>query len=166
MSLLISLPWQCCHNWNLSGAFSWEPAMWHILVELRHHFAEGFSLYFSVDPWAWWEQRRYNTLEGVISRSGRGMLGTAPDSRPTPHVSIHLSQTADPEQPESLTRCQRRWSVVASLPHVAIYLINTAHSPKATILQQPWFVPASCQSREGGTTPTDFSFFSRLKIRS
>lgn len=131
-----------------------------------NHSAEGFSLYFSVDPWAWWEQQRYNTLEGVISCSGRGQLGTVPDSRPTPHVSVHLNQTADPEQPQSLTRWQRRWSVVESLPRVAIYLTNTAHTPKGTILQQPWSVPAGCQSREGGTMLIDFSFFSGVKIRS
>lgn len=105
---------------------------------------------------------RYNTLEAAIIRSGRG----APDSRPTPHVSVHLSQTVDPEQPESLTWWQRRWSVVESLPHVAIYLTNTAHTPWATVLQQPWFVAASCQRGEGGTTPTDFSFFSGVKFKS
>ena len=105
---------------------------------------------------------RYNTLEAAIIRSGRG----APDSRPTPHVSVHLSQTVDPEQPESLTWWQRRWSVVESLPHVAIYLTNTAHTPRATVLRQPWFAAASCQRGEGGTTPTDFSFFSGVKFKS
>lgn len=69
----------------------------------------------------------------------KGCWERFPTAFPTPRVSIHLSQT---EQPESLTRWQRRWSVVESHPRVAIYLTNTAHTPKATILQQPWFAPA------------------------
>ncbi len=158
MSLLICPLRQCCHNWNLLHFLGRQP--WHTLrLNWGNHLGDSFSLYFSADPWVWWEQWRCNTLEGVISRSGRGQLGMLPDSRPTPHVSIHLRQTADPKQPESLTRWQRRWSVVESLPHVTIYLTNTAHTPKATILRQPWLLPASCQSGEGGMPPTDFSFF-------
>lgn len=126
--------------------------------------AEGFSLYVSVDPWVWWKQQWCNTLEGVISCSSQRQLGTVPDSSPTPHVSLHLNPTADPEHPESLTRWQRRWGVEESLPHVTIYLTNTAHTPKATILQQPWSVPASCLRREGGTMLIDFSFFSEVKL--
>lgn len=80
-----------------------------------NHFAEGSSLYFSVDLGARWERRRYTALEGVIIHNGRGLLGSGPDSCPTAHVCVHLSQTADPEHPQSLTRWQRRWSVVESL---------------------------------------------------
>lgn len=57
-----------------------------------NHLAEGFCLYFLLDPWARWESGRYNALEGVISRSGRGLLGTFPDSRPAPCVSTSARQ--------------------------------------------------------------------------
>lgn len=118
------------------------------LVEPKQAFCWRFFFVRLGSLGAWWKQRRYTALEGVISHNGRGLLGTVPDSCPAARVSIHLSQTADPGQPQSLTRWQRRWSVAECRPRVAIYLANTAHTPKATILQQAWFCYSSVVKAE------------------
>lgn len=45
-----------------------------------------------MDPRAWREKWRYNTLEGVINCSSWGLLGTHLDRHPSPVGSIHLTK--------------------------------------------------------------------------
>lgn len=49
-------------------------------------------------------EKTQKTPEGVRRYRVCGQVGTVADRHPAPHLSVHLHQTADQEQPESLTQ--------------------------------------------------------------
>lgn len=118
---------QLDRNPHLSTVFSWETTVvenlvkilaTHFLVDTRDRSSQN------IRHWRLWSSTVADDMEQSLT------------AIPPPHVSIHIRQTADSEQLQSLTAGQRRRDVVGSRSHVTIYLTNTAHEPPAMILQR------------------------------